>query len=60
VSELRIGDQIVIHGETVVITGFSPISVVPPIVYVDDPETGEKLDTVLLEELEKAKRSGAG
>jgi hypothetical protein len=59
VSELRVGDQIVVDGETLVIAGFSPMSVVPPIVYLNDRETGERLDTVLLEELEKAKRDGA-
>jgi hypothetical protein len=57
-SELRVGDHIVVDGQTVVIAGFSPISIVPPIVYLNDPQTGERLDAVLLEELEKTKRGG--
>jgi hypothetical protein len=57
-SELRVGDHIVVDGHTVVVAGFSPISVVPAIVYLNDPQTGEQLDIVLLEELEKAKRGG--
>lgn len=54
-SELRVGDRIVVDGETVIVAGFSPMSVIPPVVYLNDPETGEHLDVVLLEELEKAK-----
>jgi len=54
VSEFRVGDCIVVDGETVVIAGFSPISVAPAIVYLADAQTGERLDVVLLEELEKA------
>jgi hypothetical protein len=58
-SELRVGDRIVVRGETVVIAGFSPVSVVPAIVYLDDPETGERLDAVLLEEVVRATRDEA-
>ncbi|MGH2933413.1 MAG: hypothetical protein ACRDL2_02725 [Gaiellaceae bacterium] len=57
VSELRIGDRVVVHGEIVAVAGFSPMSVVPRLVYLDDPETGERLDVALLEEIEKAKRA---
>lgn len=56
-SELRVGDHVVVHGETVVIVGFSPMSVVPQVVYVKDPETDEQLDVVLLEEVERARRA---
>lgn len=55
-SELRVGDQIVVDGETVVIAGFSPMSVVPPVVYLNNPETGERIDVVLLEQVVQAKR----
>lgn len=57
--ELRVGDRVVFHGETVVVAGFSPMSVVPAVVYLNDPDTGQQLDTVLLEEIEKAKRDSS-
>lgn len=59
-NELRIGDRVVVDGETVVVAGFSPMSVIPPVVYLADPETGDQLDAVLLDEVEKAKRDTGG
>jgi hypothetical protein len=54
--ELQIGDRVVARGETFVVVGFSPMSIVPQVVYLADPETGGQLDAVLLEEVEKVKR----
>lgn len=56
-SKLRVGDRFILNGRTVVVTGFSPMSVTPTVVYLKDPQTDERLDVVLLEEIEKAKRA---
>lgn len=45
--EFRIGECISMHGRTFVILGFSPMSVVPPILYLECLETGERAEADL-------------
>jgi hypothetical protein len=48
---MHVGDRVIFHGETLVVSGFMPMSIVPQLAYLDDPATGERLE-VPMEELE--------
>ena len=50
-KELLVGDPVVLRGVAFVVGGFSPVSVVPRVVYLNDSETGRQLDVVLLDEV---------
>ena len=50
---MRVGDEVIVQGETLVVSGFSPMSIVPQLAYLDDPTTGGRLE-VPIEELAQA------
>jgi hypothetical protein len=42
--QFRIGERVSLRGETFVIVGLSPVSVVPRVVHLEHPDTGEPVD----------------
>lgn len=58
-NDLQVGDSVVVRGEIFVVGGFSPASVEPTLVFLNDPLTGERLEVVLLDELRAADADAA-
>jgi hypothetical protein len=55
---LHVGDRVTYRGRTFVVRGFTPLSVEPRFLHLEDAETGEQVD-VLADEVEAGMATSA-